>query len=102
MTSELVHSRPLSRRFKRDGEFRFLLKKNNDYKELETGVKQAICLNENESLFSKFSGFDSEDEFEKYAAQFSDAEVLSNVKLAVERYRVSQALLTKKRLKKVK
>ena len=66
MYSELEHSKSLSKRFKRNFSFQYcLVPPKNLWVNVENGINKASFIQEYESLFSKVSSFDSEDDFKK-------------------------------------
>ena len=96
---QLTHSKKLSKRLKKDQEFRSLLfpKPNKVYK-LEEGILEIQYNDSEHSLFSEVNKVDTDEELSKF-----DAEVLNKRENAIIRqFRQTQSLLEKKRLKRLK
>ena len=95
MTSEIKHSKLLSKRIKKDFDFKStLFPELKTCIELEQGIKQIKYQKEQESLFSKPMQFDTDEEIENFKQNFENREVT----LATMKYQLTQKKLTKKRL----
>ena len=96
---QLTHSKKLSKRLKKDQDFRSLLfPQLRKVQKLEEGIL-AIQYNKSEhTLFSELNQVDTEEAL----CKFAEGKITERTKAVISKFRLTQSLLEKKRLKKLK
>ena len=106
MEVEIKHSKFLSKRLKKDFEFKCVLfPEYKAYIEIEDGLHQSKYLKDNESIFSENPKHNSDEEMENlinHAIQDGYTEIADGIESLIKRKHIRQDFLTAKKLKKSK
>ena len=106
MEVELKHSKYLSKRLKKNFDFKCVLfPEYKTYIKIENGLHQAKYLKDSESIFSDCPSHNSDEEMENlvnHAIQDGYNDIANGIVSFIRRKNIHQDFLTKKKLKKSK